>query len=112
MSTSQSIVNVTSAIFLAGIGAISGTVLYKSKIAHTHPDGFAWWQGGRLIEAVVEQDDKFYEVWGLVCECGFVDPEETFAGGALPTVGPATAWTHKKIENLSIKKKNFYPPRQ
>lgn len=104
MSKFRSFVNVTSAIFLAGMGAISGTVFYKTKIAnnHTHSDGFAWWQGGRLIEAVVEQDGKFFEVWGLVCECGFVDPDETFAGGAHPTIGPATAWMNKKIENLSI----------
>lgn len=89
---------------LKGVAVVLGTALavrwaFKEK-DHTHPNGFGAFDSGRLVEVVVEQDGKFYEVWGLVCECGFVEPEGFV--GANPTVGPATGWTHDNVTELQL----------
>lgn len=51
--------------------------------------------GNRLILII--------QVWGLTCECGFVEPETTIAGyGACKTKGPATGWTHENVTKLGV----------
>jgi hypothetical protein len=56
----------------AGLAAGLTAVVLSSTftIDHTHPNGLIG--GGRLIEVIVEQEGKFYEVWGLTCKCGYV----------------------------------------
>ncbi len=87
-------VGVGGAAIAAGCAAV---IIFKEK-DHAHLKGFSMFGSGRLIEVIVEQDSKFYEVWGLTCECGYMEPDGFV--GASPTIGPATGWTRENVANM------------
>lgn len=65
LGVSRTAVRLTAGL-AAGLTAV--TLSSMLTIDHTHPNGLRG--GGRLIEVIVEQEEKFYEVWGLTCKCG------------------------------------------
>lgn len=102
-------------------GVVSGIVVATSAIIGTattimmmgphelkHKTGL-W--SGHLSEAIIKQDDKYYEVWGLICtECGKVEVD-TFPGAAL-SQGPETAWTDTIVDESWLRSWNQTGSRQ
>lgn len=89
------------ALFAATAAATTTLLTFlTTPVDHTHPKGLNG-RGGRLIEAIVEQDNKFYEVWGLMCECGYIHVDDCpLAGGVRESVGPKTGWTDVDVTTL------------
>lgn len=91
-----------STMMLLSMGATAATVTFFSTtvVDHSHTNGLNG-RGGRLVEVIVEQNNKFYEVWGLMCECGYVHVDDCpLAGGVRESVGPKTGWTDVDVTTL------------
>jgi hypothetical protein len=99
---SKSTVFTVSAFTAAAATATTFLTLFSTGVGvdHIHPKGLNG-RGGRLIEVIVEQNNKFYEVWGLTCECGYVHVDDCpLAGGVRESVGPKTGWTDVDVTTL------------